>query len=132
MSVTENIWALVDRVKSFWATFDVKQWAQGIGGSSAEAIEAAVYFALSFSIGFLFKKYCKFVVVCLVVTACLIKIGEYNQFLTIDWAAIKTCLGLTPDTDLNTLMNHGCDWIKNNVVLFVAIIIGFLVGYKLG
>jgi hypothetical protein len=132
MSVGEHASSLMESVKKFWADLDIKKWAESIGGSSAEAIEAAIYFGLSFGIGFLFKKYFKIVFICLVVSLFIIKGMEYLKFLVIDWDSIKTALGFGGTSDLNSVINHWFDWVKEHLLLFIAAVVGFLVGYKLG
>ncbi len=132
MSVADYANSMVSNIKKFWSELDIKGWAEKIGGSSAEAVEAAIYFGLSFGVGFLFKKYFKQVFICLVVALFMIKIMEYANFLVIDWAAIKTFFGMTGVSDFNALTNRGFDWIKNHLLLFIATTVGFLVGYRLG
>ncbi len=132
MAASEYVNAGLDSVKKFWQEFDIKKWSEQIGGSSAEAVEAAIYFCLSFAVGFLFKKYFKFIFACLFTALILIIILDYGQFLTIDWNAIKAFFGIGAATDVNTVLNQFFDWIKNHILLFIAIVVGFLVGYKLG
>lgn len=124
--------SFIESAKKFWNELDLKKWAQDVGGSSSEAVQAAVYFGLSLAIGYLFKKYFKFVFVCLLVAAFTIKALEFGQFLVIDWVAIKTTLGLSTATDFNTVLNMWFAWIRKNLLLFIASVVGFLVGYKLG
>ena len=109
MSVAESLysaWYSVwwEKVKEFWTMFDLKKWSEQIGGSSSEAIEAAVYFCLSFGIGFLFKKYFKFLFFSLICAVIMIKVLEYNHFLTIDWTAIKDFLGIGGSVDATNLL----------------------------
>ena len=54
------------------------------------------------------------------------------KFLIIDWNAIKVFFGITPNADVNVMINHAFDWIKAHLLLFIASIVGFLIGYKLG
>ncbi len=123
---------MMDNVKNFWNTFDLKKWAESIGGSSAEAIQAAIYFGLCFATGFLFKKYFKLVFVCLIVSLFVIKGLEYGKFLTIDWSAVKGFCGISQASDLNAVSNNCFAWIKAHLLLTGASVVGFLVGYKLG
>lgn len=132
MSVAQYANSAIDSVKKFWTDLDIKSWAERIGGSSAEAVEAAIYFGLSFGAGFLFKKYFKLLFICLVVALFMIKSMEYAKFLVIDWTAVKSFFGITGGSDFNTLTNRCFDWIKEHLLLFIASTIGFLVGYKLG
>jgi len=132
MPVGEYANSFLDSAKKNWQELDLKKWANDIGGSSSEAVQAAVYFGLSLAIGYLFKKYFKFIFVCLLVSAFTIKALEFAQLLTIDWSAIKTMLGLSSSSDFNSTLNLFFVWIRKNLLLFIASVVGFLVGYKLG
>jgi uncharacterized membrane protein (Fun14 family) len=132
MSVGAYLSSFLESVKKFWNEVDLKKWSEDIGGSSSEAVEAAMYFGLCFCTGFLFKKYCKIVITCLVFSVILIKVMEYNHLIGIDWNAMSAMFGLESATDFNSLLNLFFDWIKNHLLLFIASSVGFLVGYKLG
>ncbi len=69
---------------------------------------------------------------CLIVSAFMIKALEYNHLITIDWTAVKALAGVGQSGDFNSVLNHFFDWIKNHLLLFIASLVGFLVGYKLG
>src|SRR3989339_2044426 len=86
-----------DKVKTFWTEFDLKEWSQNVGGSYSEAIQAAIYFSVSFASGFILKRYFKFIFGCLIVSFLLIKGMEFYKLLEIDWVAIKDIFGITPD-----------------------------------
>ncbi len=132
MAVADYVNAALDSVKKFWQEMDIKTWSEQIGGSSAEAVEAAIYFCLSFGVGFLFKKYFKILFICLFISLLMIKTMEYAKFLIIDWVAIKSFFGISGAGDFNAVLNHYFDWIKAHLLLFVAATVGFLIGYKLG
>lgn len=132
MATSEYVTSTLESIKHFWNDLDIKKWSEQIGGSSAEAIEASFYFGLAFAIGFLFKKYFRFLIVCILFSLVMVKAMEYGKFITIDWQTIKTFFGVTGQTDPNGIINHYFDWIKDHLLLFVAATVGFLVGYKLG
>ncbi len=119
-------------LKSVWEKIDIKKWSEDIGGSSAQAIEGAIYFGIGFAFGFLFKKYFKFVFFTILTAMAVILILEYNKILTIDWLALNVFLGFDPASDFGVILNSIFDWIKTNLIKFIAGLVGFLVGYKLG
>ncbi len=131
MQNTNSAATYADSIKSFFTSVDIKKWSESIGGSSAEAIEAAIYCLLSMGVGFIFKKYFKLIFTCLVISLIMIKVMEYSAFLTIDWNAIKSFFGITQGTDINMLSNKALDWIKAHMLISIASGIGFLIGYKL-
>jgi uncharacterized membrane protein (Fun14 family) len=119
-------------VKRLWNEFDLKAWSERVGGSSAEAIQAVVYFVVSFACGFILKRYFKFIFICLLTSFLLIMLMEFAKFVIIDWVALKAFFGMTEPTDFNALVNHQIDWIKDHILISIATLIGFIVGYKLG
>ena len=132
MSITDNINSVFDAIKTNWQKVDLKKWSHDIGGSSAEAVHAALYFVLAFGTGFLLKKYFKYLISGFILAVVMIKLLEYNALLSIDWAAIKALTGIKSTADLNTLANTFIVWIKGNIFLFGAGVIGVLLGYRLG
>ncbi|MBM3886356.1 hypothetical protein FJ364_00345 [Candidatus Dependentiae bacterium] len=132
MAVADSINKVFDIIKGHLEKVDLKKWSQEIGGSSAEAVHAALYFLLAFGVGFLLKKYCRYVLSGVVIALIMIKLLDYNQLISIDWAAIKALTGVGSAADLNTLVNTSIVWIKGNIFLFGASVIGVLLGYRLG
>ncbi|KKQ48596.1 MAG: hypothetical protein US69_C0018G0012 [candidate division TM6 bacterium GW2011_GWF2_38_10] len=135
MELTKTLQTFFDSIKNMWLQFDLKKWANSLGGSSSQAILAAVYFGLSFAIGYLFKKYFKFLFMSLIVAGFIIVLAHYNGLLTINMGAIKNLFGIGTKVtggDVNLLINHFFDWVRDNLLYFISCIVGFFVGYKLG
>lgn len=132
MAFSETVNKVFDTVKTNYQRIDLKKWSQDLGGSSAEAVHAAFYFLISFGTGFLLKKYCRHVISGLIIAIILIKFLEFNKVLVFDIAAFKTMTGVGSAADLNTVANNFVVWVKANIFLFGASIIGLLLGYKLG
>jgi uncharacterized membrane protein (Fun14 family) len=132
MSITDNINSVFDTVKKNWQKLDLKKWSHDIGGSSAEAVHAALYFVLAFGAGFLLKKYFKYLISGFFLAVIMIKLLEYNSLLTINWSSVKAFSGINSTADINTSANLFIAWIKSNIFLFAASVIGLLLGYRLG
>jgi hypothetical protein len=132
MAVNQSVSNALETAKKFVAGIDLKKWAEQIGGSAAEAIEAAVYFSLCLGVGFLFRKYFKILFASLVVAGFFVLGLEYLKFITIDWMSIKATLGISAGMDASAMVQHFFDWIKAHLLLFIASVVGFLIGYKLG
>jgi uncharacterized membrane protein (Fun14 family) len=124
--------SFIEWLKGLWDKVNIKEWAENIGGTSSEAVQAAIYFGGGFAIGFLFRKYFKFVFFSLLTAIILILLLEYNKVLDIDWEALNVLLGFEPSADLGIVLNTSFDWIKNNLIIFISSVVGFLIGYKLG
>ncbi len=132
MAVGEYVQTFLESVKRFWNEFDLKQWSEQVGGSSAEAIQAVVYFAMSFGFGFILKRYFKILFSCLIVSCLMIMLMEFAKFVIIDWVAIKAFFGLTAPVDFSLMVTSVIDWVKGHILISIASLVGFFVGYKLG
>ena len=132
MSFSTSINGLFDAIKTNFQKIDLKKWSHDIGGSSAEAIHAAMYFLLAFGTGFILKKYFRQLLTGLVIAIIIIKVLEYNGALTVNWGVIRSATGIGSAADLNAVSNIFIAWVKNNIFLFGAGIIGLLLGYRLG
>ena len=132
MELTSNFQSFVDWIKELWNKVNIKEWAESVGGSSAEAVQAAIYFGVGFAVGFLFKKYFKFLFATLFIAVVFILLLEYNKVLDIDWQALNVLVGFEPTADVGVVLNSTFDWIKANLIVFVSSAVGFLIGYKLG
>lgn len=116
-------------VKQWWQGIDLDKW---FGASSSDAIQVALCFVSFFAIGFLFKKYLKFIFMCLLVSFLLIKGLEFYKVLDIDWEALNTLLGFEPQATLGSIANSAFEWVKAHLVISISSGLGFLIGYKLG
>jgi hypothetical protein len=123
-----------DKVKGFWNEFDMKKWSQDVGGNYSEAVQAVIYFGVSFGAGFIIKRHFKLIFGCLALSLILIKGMEYYKLLEIDYTAIKDLFGISADKKdfITPLVMQTTDWIKANLIASIAALIGFLIGYKLG
>lgn len=132
MDVNGTFNSLIEWIKELWAKINIKEWSENIGGSSADAIRAVIYFGAGFAVGFLFKRYFKFLFWSIVIALVLICFLQYNKILDIDWQSLNVFLGLEPTADLGVLLNGIFEWIKVNLLIFISSAVGFLIGYKLG
>lgn len=132
MAGKEKTASVFESMLAYVRSFDTNKLNDILTDASSEPLLAAGGFGICFIIGLLFKKYFKFFFSCLAVSIVAIKVMEYNNLLKIDWPALYTFLGFQANTDLHIMINHLFDWIKINVIVFLACLSGFLIGYKLG
>ena len=128
MDFSSTMTTIGDWFKNLWNKLEF----EGLGDSSSIAIQVAIYFVSGFAIGFLFKKYLKFVLACLILSIVLIKVLEYNKVLDMDWDALKTLLGFDPAADWNVVFDFCLAWVKTQMLIVISSIVGFFIGYKLG
>lgn len=133
---SNTLTSTMDKVKSAWSEFDLQKWTNDVGGSptAAEAIRAGIYFCVSFGIGYTLKRHFRTIILSLLLSALIIKGMEYYKLIEIDWNAIKELLGISADKKdfITPLISGSIEWIKNNVIISVASLIGFLLGIRLG
>jgi uncharacterized membrane protein (Fun14 family) len=132
MDISASFNAFIEWIKQLWNKINIKEWAESVGGSSAEAIKAAIYFGLGFAVGFLFKKYFRVFFVSTLIAIALIFFLQCNKILDIDWEALNTFLGFEPTADIGVILNSAFEWVKANIVITISSAVGFLIGYKLG
>ena len=108
-------------------------WLGSIGLTVAEALKMTYFFAGGFAIGFIFKKYFKFILGCLLVFTGITLILQAQNIITIDWVALKSFMGMnTQVTDVNSVGNDIVTWLKANIAVSISAALGFIFGYKLG
>lgn len=132
MDISASFSAFMEWIKQLWEKINIKEWAESVGGSSAEAIKAAIYFGLGFAVGFLFKKYFRLLFISTIIAIALIFFLQFNKILDIDWEALNTFLGFEPTADIGVILNSAFEWVKANIVITISSAVGFLIGYKLG
>jgi len=124
--------SVIEWLRDVWNKINIKEWSESLGGTSSEAVHAAIYFGVGFAIGFLFKKYFKLVFFSLLFAVLIILLLQYNRILDIDWEAFNVLLGFEPAADAGVMMNTLFDWVKANFIISISSLVGFLIGYKLG
>jgi len=123
-----DIQGTIISIREWWAGLDLERW---FGESSSDAVQVAVFFVSFFAVGFLFKKYLKFIFMVLVVSFFMIKGLEYYKILDIDWEAFNTFMGLDPAATFGSVTALALEWVKSHLVVSISSAAGFLIGYKL-
>ncbi len=132
MAGKEKTASLFESVVSYIRSFDTNKLNDILTDASSEPLLAAGGFGICFITGLLFKKYFKFLFSCIAMTVIALKVMEYNNLLKIDWMSLYAFLGFEANADIHSMINMLFDWIKINVIVFLACLSGFIIGYKLG
>jgi len=120
----------IDSIKDWWKSLGIEQ--KILGDASYDAVQVSVFFVTFFAIGFLFKKYLRFIFMSLLITFLVIKGLEYYNLVHVDWGSLKSMAGFEPTATLQMMYNKITIWIRTNMVVFLSSFVGFVVGYKLG
>jgi uncharacterized membrane protein (Fun14 family) len=119
-------------LKELWAKLDIQAWLAKMGIKQSLPIYAGICFGVGFAIGFLFKKYFKLLIFMAISSALLLKFFEYHHIISVDWVAFKAFLGFHPQSTARSIVNSSFEWVKDNVVICLSSLIGFIIGSKLG
>lgn len=133
MDVGNTLNAVGEWLKNLWTKLNLDKI---FGDTSSDAIQVSIYFVSFFAIGFLFKKYLKFIIVYILLTILLIKFFEYYKppivMLDVDREALNTLLGFEPNATFGTIASKVVEWVEGNIIISIASLTGFLFGCKLG
>ena len=131
MDINKAFTTFIEWLKEIWHKINIKEWSENVGGSSAQAVQAAIYFGIFFALGFLLKKYLKFILISFIFSLVWLVILQYNNVIAFNRQAFNVMLGFDPSADAGLIMNSTLGWIKSNVIIVLASVIGFLIGCKL-
>lgn len=120
-----------ERIKE---TLNPDSLAQRFNLTKSRLLEMGLYLLVGFIVGFLLKKYSRFVFATAIIIILLIVLHQLNILtLSINWAQVRETLGIqtssaTPDA---SWLNIYWEWVKANVALVLSFSVGFLVGLRL-
>lgn len=98
-------------------------------------LEVAVYAGIGFVIGFLFKKYLKYLMIIILFIVALIVFDQFDLVHTnINWQKIQELFDIQSTGQSFNAQAFGSyvQWAKANVVIVLSASVGFLLGLKLG
>jgi len=113
-------------------TFSLEHISKRFNLSFTNLIEVASYLSIGFISGFLIKKYGRYVVCILFIAGLSICILAYLNVATIDWVKARVVLGISNTQTLDGLWQLYTTWIKEHILAAVSIVVGFLIGYRIG
>ncbi len=102
--------------------------------TKSRMLEMGLYLLVGFIVGFLLKKYSRFVFAAALIGILLVVLHQLNILtLSINWAQVRETLGIAPSSAAPdaTLLNVYWEWVKANVALVLSFSVGFLVGLRL-
>ncbi len=108
----------------------IDEWINSVVNSSSQTVQALLFFVGGLLFGVLCRKYLKFAMWGLLMTFVIVKWFEYQGVLTVDWSGVYALFGMGPSFDINGTSVGVFEWIRGNVVVFSAGLIGFLLGYR--
>ena len=98
-------------------------------------VDIALYGGIGFLIGYLLKRYSNAVIVVILMTTALIIMQQFDILtMVIHWEKINELLGLPVASKLITdnFPALAMEWARTNVPIVVSMLVGFLVGIRVG
>lgn len=119
----------VDSMKSSLSNF-----ITSMTESKAVIAETLAYFAAGFAVGFLAKRYLRQLFIVIVVSIIVIKGLEYAGVGTValNWSRVKELTGVSTTDTLGAVAQAYLAWLQMHIRQTVAVVVGFLVGTKVG
>jgi uncharacterized membrane protein (Fun14 family) len=123
--------SLADSIKN---AFQPETIAHKLGIDKNTLIDIGIYGAIGFIVGFLLKKYSEYFIACVLFVGSLMLLQQFEYItIAINTAKIHEVLGI-PSIPL---MNIGysslvVEWMKSHVPASASVVVGFLIGMKVG
>jgi uncharacterized membrane protein (Fun14 family) len=100
--------------------------------SAYRFLEIASFLGIGFFLGLLIKKYFDYFTIALVaIFVTMIFASEYG-FININWTKIQIITGITGNDTIYVFVSHLTNYFKNNMATSISIMLGFVIGYKVG
>lgn len=98
-------------------------------------LEIAIYAGIGFLVGFLFKKYLKYILLLILFVVSLVILEQFDLLHTnINWAKIQELFNMQQPAEVfnSQVLSSYIAWAKANFVVVFSASVGFLLGLKLG
>jgi uncharacterized membrane protein (Fun14 family) len=114
-------------VCSFFEKFN-----QDFDHSAYRFLEIASYLGIGFFIGLLIKKYFDYFVIAslAIFLSCVLANGQ--DLITINWSKIQMITGISGNETIYVLVSYLTNYFKNNMATSISLMLGFVIGYKVG
>ncbi len=99
--------------------------------STARAVEMGMYLGFGFLVGYMLKRFSAVVLITVLIIIAIVALGQFGIVdLSVNADRVKDLMGLPNVTDAGaaTLV---WQWIKDNVILVLSFLVGFIVGIRL-
>ena len=125
---------IVDKAGCWLGSLRLKgsQWLQNLDLTPDKMIEAGSYLGIGFFVGFLFKKYFHmFLMFIILLIGAIWVLGEFD-LIVVNWSNAQDIANVTPQDTISTIISNYTHWIKQNILIVISGLAGFIIGYKVG
>ena len=110
----------------------LKRFNNELDTSTNKLIEVVSYLGIGFFSGILIKKYFYYLIIIIsTILATCYFCDQYNIFL-INWDKLHEITGISSNDTIMTIFEHFSNIFKNNMACATSLLLGFLIGYKIG
>lgn len=99
---------------------------------SSKLIEIASFLAIGFFSGLLLKKYFKNTLLLILAIIFFIILSNYYDLININWNRLHLITGISGNDSIASVLEHFTKYFKNNMATSLTLLIGFIIGYKIG
>ena len=94
-------------------------------------VEMAGYLIAGFIFGFLVKYGGRLFFLLLIGAGLALWALDYLQVLTVHYSTLKSLLGLSADSTLQSVLTNAVDWVRTHKIESLAAFFGFILAWKL-
>lgn len=110
----------------------IQDWFNKLDISTSKMLELLAYFGVGFFVGFLLKKYFKYIFIAILILALSLFVLQNINVVSIDWMKIRQITGVSPEDTIGSLFQVYLEWVKQNILIISTGFVGLLIGYKIG
>jgi len=114
------------------AKITVQDWYSQVDLSASRIIELVSCFGVAFFIGFLLKKYFRYVIIALLALIIGSLILNHVGAIQINWAKIQAFFGINTQDTIGSFSRNIVEWFKSHALIAITAVVGFILGYCLG
>lgn len=121
-------------LESMNTSLGIDDFLKNFNLSKEVVVETLFYFAAGFAIGFFGKRYLRHVVIAIVLLVIMLKGMEMAGvgIITLNWFRIKELTGVAPSDSLSSIFAVYLAWLQTHVRQSVAIVVGIVIGSRVG
>jgi len=109
-----------------------EQSIQKLGVTLQDIVQILSFLGIGFFLGFLLKKYMRYFFIITLVMIVFFVVFDRFGIILIDWAHIQQLTGIDPNSTIQQCGECILMVVRDNLVLSISCIIGFIIGYRVG
>ena len=117
----------MNEAQSWWEVIKEK-----LSASPTAATDVLIFGGVGAVVGFLLRTMGRYIFFALTTLLFVAWLFDYLHIITIEWYTLKEMVGLTYAQSFSDVWQEFLTWMKQHVVATIALIVGFLFGWKLG